>query len=105
MTDPFARLGLLMARWRWLVVAIWLALLVGLGATLAPRTPSVLKGGGYTDPNSESAEAARILDREFNAATTQSVAVVFRSPSLTVDDPAYRSVVDDAVQRLRGIEQ
>jgi len=28
MTDPFARLGASMVRWRWVVLAVWLVLLV-----------------------------------------------------------------------------
>jgi len=63
MTDPFARLGLFIVRWRWVVLAVWLVVLIGVGGLLAPKAPKALKGGGFIDPDSESARAATILDR------------------------------------------
>ena len=71
MTDPFARLGLAMVRWRWPVLAIWLILIAGVGALLAPRAEKTLQGGGFVLPGSQSAQAAAILDREFSSAPQQ----------------------------------
>ena len=36
MTDPFARLGAFMVRWRWVVLAVWLVLLVVVESQLPP---------------------------------------------------------------------
>ena len=43
MTDPFARLGASMVRWRWVVLAVWLVLLVVVGGLLAPKAPKAAK--------------------------------------------------------------
>src|SRR3981081_3817313 len=106
MTDPFARFGASMVRWRWVVLGVWLVLLVVVGALLAPKAPKALKGGGFIDPDSESARAAAILDSQFNASTFTSAVVVFHSNSATVDDPAFKDQVtraSDNLARLKGV--
>jgi RND superfamily putative drug exporter len=103
MTDPFARLGLFIVRWRWVVLAVWLVVLIALGGLLAPKAPKALKGGGFIDPDSESARAATILDREFNASTFTSSVVVFRSISSTVDDPTFKDQVTRAAEQLSTV--
>ncbi|MCI0439546.1 MAG: MMPL family transporter [Chloroflexi bacterium] len=108
MTDPFARLGAAMVRWRWLVLAVWiLAIAVG-GGALASRANDVVKGGGFVVPGSDSALAAQILETDFNASTRNNAVIVFRSDELTVDSPAFAAEVVAATQRLEaldGVEQ
>ncbi len=106
MTDPFARLGASMVRWRWVVLGVWLIVLVVVGALLAPKAPKALKGGGFIDPDSESAKAAAILDAQFNASTFTSAVAVFTSSSITVDDPGFKDQVTraaDALSRVDGV--
>src|SRR3981081_49348 len=103
MTDPFARFGASMVRWRWVVLGVWLVLLVVVGAFLAPKAPKALKGGGFIDPDSESARAAAILDTEFNASTFTSAVVVFRSSTATIDDPTFKDQVTGAADRLARV--
>ncbi len=103
MTDPFARFGASMVRWRWVVLAFWLVLLVVVGGLLAPKAPKALKGGGFIDPDSESARAAAILDSQFNASTFTSAVVVFRSDSATVDDPPFKEQVTRAADSLSNV--
>ncbi len=106
MTDPFARLGAFMVRWRWVVLAVWLVLLVVVGGFLAPKAPKAVKGGGFIDPDSESAKAAAILDGQFNASTFTSAVVVFHSSSATVDDPGFKGQVTraaDSLSNVRGV--
>src|ERR1043166_6120407 len=103
MTDPFARLGASMVRWRWVVLGIWLVVLVVVGAFLAPKAPKALKGGGFIDPDSESAKAAAILDTEFNSSTFTSAVAVFHSPSVFVDDPRFKAQVTDAAAALAKV--
>ena len=105
MTDPFARLGALMVRWRWVVLGVWLVLLVVVGALLAPKAPKAVKGGGFIDPDSESAKAAAFLDTQFNASTFTSAVVVFHSVSATVDDPGFKDQVTragDSLSKVHG---
>ncbi len=106
MTDPFARLGASMVRWRWVVLGVWLAVLIVVGALLAPKAPKALKGGGFSDPDSESAKAAAILDTQFNASTFTSAVAVFTSATATVDDAGFKEQVtraEDALSRVDGV--
>jgi RND superfamily putative drug exporter len=106
MTDPFARFGASIVRWRWVVLAVWLVVLIAVGALLAPKAPKALKGGGFIDPDSESARAAAILDSQFNSSTFTSAVVVFRSDSATVDDPAFKDQVTraaDSLSKVHGV--
>jgi RND superfamily putative drug exporter len=95
-----------MVRWRWVVLGVWLVVLVLAGGFLAPKAPKALKGGGFIDPDSESAKAAAILDTEFNSSTFSSAVAVFRSNSATVDDATFKSQVTsaaDALSRVHGV--
>src|SRR5436309_14548374 len=106
MNDPFAQLGAAMVRWRWLVVGVWLVLLIVAGALLAPKAPKALKGGGFIDPDSESAKAAAILDSQFNSSTFTSAVVVFHSTSATVDDANFKDQVTraaDSLSKVHGV--
>jgi putative drug exporter of the RND superfamily len=105
MNDPFARLGVAMVRWRWVVLGLWLVVLIVAGGLLAPKTPKAVKGGGFIDPDSESARAAAILDKEFNSSTFTSAVAVFRSATQTVDDPSFKDQVTQAADRLSRVER
>jgi len=59
-----ARLGALAYRHRWPIIAAWLVLFAGTAA-VAPRVTSVLKGGGYSIPTSQSDRAYSLLTRTF----------------------------------------
>jgi RND superfamily putative drug exporter len=101
--DPFVALATFVVRFRWLVVAVWLILLVAAGGLLAPRVPRVLQGGGFQVPGSESTRTAEVIDREFDAANRNTLVVVFRSEVATVDTPAFRNAVQEAERRLGRI--
>src|SRR5687768_17496173 len=103
MTDPFAALGGLMARFRWVVLAVWLAVLIVAGGLFAPRAAKSLQSGGFFVPNAESSKAAATFDREFSSANRNTAAVVFRSATQTVDDPEFRAQAVDAEQRIERI--
>src|SRR5438045_2330083 len=104
MTDPFARLGASMVRWRWVVLGVWLVALVVVGGLLAPKAPKALKGGGFIDPDSESAKAAAIIDSQFNASTFTSAVVVFHSANSTVDDAGFKDQVTRAADNLSRVK-
>ncbi|MDP9373897.1 MAG: MMPL family transporter, partial [Chloroflexota bacterium] len=106
MTDPFARFGAALVRFRWLVLLGWLVVLGVAAGLLAPKASEVVKGGGFQDDNSESIKAARVLADEFNAAPGNTVIIVYRSPDRTVDDPTYRDAVTrgaEALQTVHGV--
>ncbi len=106
MTDPFARFGAALVRFRWLVLLGWLVVLGVAAGLLATKASEVVKGGGFQDDNSESIKAARVLADEFNAAPGNTVIIVYRSPDRTVDDPTYRDAVTrgaEALQTVHGV--
>jgi uncharacterized membrane protein YdfJ with MMPL/SSD domain len=102
--DPFVALATFVVRFRWLVVGVWLVLLVAAGALLAPRVPRALQGGGFQVPGSESTRAAEIIDREFDAANRNTLVIVFRSDTFTVDTPPFRNAVVEAERRLASMD-
>lgn len=103
MTDPFARWGLFVYRHRRLVVVAWLIALAVCGV-FAPKAGDVLKSGGIEVPGSDSAVGSVTLADEFSTSALNNVAVVFRSDSLTVDDSAYRTQVDQAAKRVAAAD-
>jgi trehalose monomycolate/heme transporter len=56
-------------------------------------------GGGFTPPGSQSQQASDLATRAFGRDTAD-VVVLYRSPSLTVRDPAYRAAVTKSLAAL-----
>ena len=56
--------------------------------------------GGFDTPGSESAEAARIAERDLGRSTAD-VVVLYEGP-MSVDDPAYREAVERSLNALPG---
>jgi trehalose monomycolate/heme transporter len=56
-------------------------------------------GGGFTPPGSQSQQASDLATRAFGRDTAD-VVVLYRSPSLTVRDPAYRAAVTRSLAAL-----
>ena len=104
MNDPFARFAALMARFRWVVLVVWIAIMPIAGALGASKAAGVLRGGGFLVPGSESATAAAVLGEEFGGSNSSNAIVVFRSTTLTVDDPTFRSEATAAIERMKTVE-
>jgi len=84
---------------RWWVVAAAFALVVT-GAPWGAGVFGALTGGGYDDPDSESnraAAAVAALGRR-----QPDLVVLWSSDTLTVQDPAFRSAVAEAVRAIRS---
>ncbi|HET6317451.1 MAG TPA: MMPL family transporter, partial [Chloroflexota bacterium] len=101
--DLFAAWGALMVRWRWFVLGVWLVVLLGAGIGLAPRAPKALQTGGFLVPDSESTQAAELLDHAFDGANRNNLSVIFRLGSATVDDDLVRSQITSAEARLAAL--
>jgi uncharacterized membrane protein YdfJ with MMPL/SSD domain len=95
------------SRWRsashGLVLAAWVIGLVVTGGLLSPRASAVVKSGGFLVPDSESATADGILERDFAASTTNTAIAVFHAPGRLVDEPDIRGPIVEALTRLRGV--
>jgi trehalose monomycolate/heme transporter len=96
----FARWAQFVVRGRWAVLAAGLALVV-LGVTWGTGVFSVLSGGGFNDPDTASnAVRGQIVARLGNQ--DADVLALYSSPSMTVDDPAFRAAVTGALDQVRG---
>ncbi len=105
---PIGRLGRWSATHGRIVAAIWIVLIVGLGA-LAPRVETALSGAGWEDSGSESVQVRQTTQRAFDGAASSALTVVVASDSLTTDDPAFGQTIarvtallsdDDAVSSV-----
>ncbi|GAA1030700.1 MMPL family transporter [Virgisporangium ochraceum] len=85
------------ARWAVLVAGVLLALVGGVWGTGVFGT---VKGAGFDDPASESSRARERIAAEVGQRATD-IVVIWSSETATVDDPAFRRAVTDAVDRVR----
>ena len=91
-----------MARGRWIVIPLFVALLVG-AVMLAGRIGDVTTDE-QTLPGSEAARGIELVQTRFSdGREATDIQPVFRNPSLTVDDPAYRAEVTAALKRGAGV--
>ncbi|MDQ1731378.1 MAG: trehalose monomycolate/heme transporter [Pseudonocardiales bacterium] len=85
-------------RWRVLVL-VGAALFMVLGALWGTGIFAHVVDGGFDDPRSESSRATAELDAGIGR-TDADVILLVANSRLTVEDPSYRSAVDDAVRQL-----
>ncbi|HLZ20666.1 MAG TPA: MMPL family transporter [Ktedonobacterales bacterium] len=85
--------GRFIYRVRWIVVALWIAVVIA-SVPFAARVGTVLTGGGFSFPNSDSVRVNDILTTTLHQPATQML-VVFQSPSTPVSDPAYQQELAD----------
>lgn len=102
-----ARHGRRMARWRWAVIPLWLAVMVA-AVLLGGRLGDVLTDE-FTQPGSEAERGIHMIQANFaGGGEFAEVMPVFRNETLTVDDPGYRAAVtaslDRAVALVPGTE-
>ncbi|MDQ2654532.1 MAG: MMPL family transporter [Chloroflexota bacterium] len=99
----FTHLGRIVARFAPLVVVAWLLAVVGVSLVLVPRFTTALTGPPLQVRGSDSARAQKIITERFGEPFAEQDLVVFTSASLTTDDPEFRAVVTDALERLRPL--
>ena len=91
------------ARHRWSVVAASVMMLVL--AVLASSTFEAKLLGDSEITEGESGEAIRLLEERFDDGVAPTEQLVFSHSSLDVDDPVYRSAVEELVQELRALPE
>ena len=98
-----AKLARLSARRPWVTVGAWVVVVVvaaGLVQTLLPSatTTELRLGAEY-----ESEQAAALLEERLRGPTPVGEVVIVQSPSLTVDDPQFRSRVESIHDLIIGL--
>lgn len=99
----FSHLGEFVARFRWLVLAVWIVF-VGISVLGARQVKGELVSGGINVPGSESNRGEAILADEFDRRPTRTAAAIFTSAKFKVPDQQYRDGVDQAVKRIQEVE-
>ena len=99
--SAFFRLGTSLARRPWAALALW-AVLTAAGVWLLPRFQERLTGPPLTVTGSESDLAQELVGREFEEPFAEQAVIVFESERLSVDDPAYRRVIEEAIGAISG---
>lgn len=96
----FAWWSPLVVKLRWVVLAA-AVVVFGIGATWGTGVFGVLTGGGFTDPDSESVIAQERIVEEVGRQDSH-LAVIYSSPTATVDDPELAGPVTQRVAALRA---
>src|SRR3954466_1518918 len=91
----FEALGRVMYRRRRWVVALAVAFVVFAGVW-GTGVFGAMTSGGFDDPGSESSRAAEVAAQALGRDSSDAV-VLYRSHDLTVDDPGFRSAVDQSL--------
>ncbi|HEY8869754.1 MAG TPA: MMPL family transporter [Candidatus Limnocylindrales bacterium] len=100
-TTSFERLGRLVVRRRRWVVAGWAIALV-VAAPLALRVGGLLRPGGFTLDNLESARAERLLRDELGTPSS-AVVILLHSDTLAAGSPAFEAAAANATATVAGV--
>ncbi|MBA2810616.1 MMPL family transporter [Streptomyces sp. KM273126] len=94
----FARLGGLVVRARWLVIALAVGVLA-VGGVWGTRVVDSLSDGGFYPEHGPSAEADRRIEKEFGRQNAD-VVVVYTSDRSTIDDASFTDPVRDKLSAI-----
>lgn len=100
----FPRLGDFVARFRWLVLAVWIVL-VGISVLGARQVKGELISGGISVPGSESNRGDTVLADEFDRRPAKTAAAIFTSQRFVVTDPQYKDAVEKALNAVQGVDK
>jgi len=98
---PIGRLGRYTATHFRTVLAVWIVVALVLGF-FAPRVEKALSGAGWEASGSQSAQARKLMERDFAGLGSYGLMTVVYSPSRTVQSPAFRAAVAHVEQTLRS---
>ncbi len=88
-------------RW-WVIAASVLVLVLAMYVSSAVET-KLLDDNAMAE--GDSGKAVRLLDERFDDGGAPTEQLVFSNPSLDVDDPAYRSTVEELIEELRALPE
>src|SRR3989440_354758 len=87
-------------RFRWFIIAFWVVIVL-VSVPFTAQIGSVLKGGGYSYKNSESARASNIIKEKLPRPATQ-LLVIFQSTNTGVSNSLYQKEVHGFMNRVRS---
>ncbi|WP_433682859.1 MMPL family transporter [Nocardia sp. CA-119907] len=96
------RWGVAMAQHRRIVVTLWL-ILIAACAVAYPQLNGRLEAMEFHADRADSTRITELLAAHYPDLGAEQLALVFDSRERTVDDPAYRAIVEPAVAELRGV--
>lgn len=97
-TRVFAAIGRFAYRRRRAVLAVWaVAFVAGVAGSVA--LPGVLKGGGFTRPESPSQQAQEVMRERLGVGPTH-LTIVFASDELDARGREFRAAQDEVLARL-----
>jgi putative drug exporter of the RND superfamily len=91
-----------MACYHRIVVAVWVAVVIG-SAILVPRFQTSVTGPPLDVRASDSYRAQEILGTRFDQPFAEQDLIVFESESLVATDPAFQAVIDTALDRVEEL--
>jgi putative drug exporter of the RND superfamily len=97
---PIGRLGRYTATHFRTVLCAWLVIAVALGA-FAPKVETALSGAGWEASGSQSAQARKLVERDFAGLGSYGLMTVVYSPTETVASPGFSSLVARVERTLR----
>ncbi len=98
---PIGRLGRWTATHFRAVLGAWLLIAVVLGV-LAPKVETALSGAGWEASGSQSAQARKLIERDFAGLGSYGLETVVYSPTETAASPGFKAVVARVQRRLRS---
>jgi RND superfamily putative drug exporter len=98
---PIGRLGRYTATHFRVVLVGWLIIAVGLGF-FAPRVETALSGAGWETSGSQSVQARQLIDKNFHGLSSYGLMTVVYSPTKTVNDTAFQSVIGGVERTMRA---
>jgi RND superfamily putative drug exporter len=98
---PIGRLGRYTATHFRTVLAAWLLVALVLGF-FAPRVETALSGAGWEVSGSQSAQARKLMERDFHGLGSYGLMSVIYSPTQTTQAPAFRAAIARVQQALRA---
>jgi len=96
------RLGSFTVRRRWWVIGAWVVLLAVM-ASYASGLTDRLGSGGFEVPGSQSLAVQRDLEQRFANQFPTTALVTVHDEARTVDDPAFRAVVEGIAARVGAV--
>jgi len=97
------RLARISAERPWTVIGVWVALLLVAGFLIATLLGSALTTEADITTNPESKQAQTLIEHRLRGPQRDNEIVIVQSQRATVDDPAFRAVVEDLYAKITAL--